>query len=316
EAASRRDFTINAIGVDLGDDRILDPWGGRGDLAAGVIRHVSDAFGEDPLRVLRACQFAARFGFAIAPETVAKCRSLQGELATLSSERIWEECKKLLLKAPRPSLGVQALATTGALGLFPELASTPEADGHRLRLLNACADLCRADGLDDSAALPLLLAGLCHGLDEAASRALLVRLGCPPTPAERCAILLREQAQPRQLWECDSAQTIADGTIRRLALRVPVRDLCRLALADFRARSVNGPPGPCPWTEWLARRAAEAGVFEQAPQPILQGRDLQALGVKPGPAMGVLLKHAFEAQLDGVFADLPAAIDWARRQSA
>jgi tRNA nucleotidyltransferase (CCA-adding enzyme) len=349
EAASRRDFTINAIGVDLGSEEILDPWHGQGDLQAGVIRHVSNAFDEDPLRVLRACQFSARFGFPIAEETLVKCRSLQDELATLSRERIWEECKKLLLKAARPSLGILALEATGALSLFPELAALrgarhnalchPEGDvwTHNHLVLNACATLCRTEHLDNKDALTLLLAALCHDLGkpltaqqidglwrnpgheqagEAPSRSLLSRMGCPPTLIERIVPLVREHDQPYRLWRQHQAEPVADGVIRRLALRVPILPLCRLAKADFQGRTTHEATGPCHAVDWLRERAEALKVLDHAPKPLLQGRDAQALGVKPGPAMGRLLKAAFEAQLDGEFDDLPGAVAWAKARLA
>ena len=347
EAASRRDFTINAIGLDLACGEILDPWGGRADLQAGLIRHVSAAFDEDPLRVLRACQFAARFGFAIAPETLRQCRSLQAELATLSTERIWEEFKKLLLKSAAPSVGLRALHDTGALALFPELAALrgaphspafhPEGDvwTHNNLALDACARLCREEKLAEPSALPLLLACLCHDLGKPATatrvdgvwrnpghesagaapaRRLLARIGCPQALVEGIVALVLAHDRPYRLWQLDRDTPVADGVIRRLALRVPILALCRLARADFQGRTAPGADGPCEPAQWLAARAAALGVLEQPPKPLLQGRDAQALGVKPGPAMGALLQAAFEAQLDGEFADLPGAVAWASRQ--
>ena len=323
EAASRRDFTINAMGVDLGSCELLDPWGGAADLKAGIIRHVSDAFDEDPLRVLRACQFSARYGFAIAPETVAKCRSLQEELATLSTERIWEEFKKLLLKSQTPSVGMAALEATGALALFPELTALceyPERWLHNNQVLDACAKICRDDKLEDKDALTLLLAALCRRLvgptkiasDDLPSRALLARMGCPQSWVEGILALVREQAQPFMLWDENRSQPIADGTIRRLALRAPILPLCRLALAEFRASGMDNAAQPCQPVDWLLERASALGVMAHPPQPILQGRDLHALGIKPGPSMGVLLKAAFGAQLDGAFGDLAGALAWAQ----
>lgn len=338
EAASRRDFTLNAIGVDLGSGEILDPWGGRRDLEAGLIRHVSDAFDEDPLRVLRACQFSARFGFSITPETLEKCRSLQGELATLSTERIWEEFKKLLLKAPKPSLGMAALEATGALILFPELAALRgEVWTQNNRVLDVCALYCR-DGdvgaafnrdlqtiavknrahniaLDENDALRLMLAALCHNLiDEAPTRSLLGRIGCPPSLIERVVPLVLEHEQPHRLALQNHAEPVAEGIIRRLALRVPILPLCLLAWADFQSRSTEHTNRPCEATDWLLAKAESLGVLEQAPRPILQGRDAQALGLRPGPDMGALLKAAFEAQLDGEFDDLSCAVAWARAE--
>ena len=122
EDLARRDLTINAMA--RGDDGLLvDPFGGAADLAAGVLRHVSAAFAEDPLRVLRVARFAARFNFAIAPETEALMRVIvaSGELATLSPERIWQELAKGLAES-HPSRLLAALRSCGALAaLLPEV---------------------------------------------------------------------------------------------------------------------------------------------------------------------------------------------------
>lgn len=344
EAGSRRDFTINAMGVDFIDGKLLDPWQGRRDLDHHLIRHVSDAFDEDPLRVLRACQFAARFNFSIAKETLDKCLSLQQELATLSKERIWEEMKKLLLKSARPSLGMAAMDQTGALILLPELAALqgaghdvgchPEGDVwvHNQMVLDRCAALCREEGLEDKEALVLLLAALCHDLGKPATarlvdglwrnpgheqageqptRSLLAQIDCPGAMVESIVALVREHGQVRQLWKLDQIAPVPDGTIRRLALRTSIQSLCRLALADFRGYASPQSQGPCHAVEWLKRRAQALGVWERGPQPILQGRNLQALGLRPGPEMGVMLRSAFDAQLDGEFGDLPGALAWA-----
>ncbi len=345
EAASRRDFTINAMGMDLGTGELLDPWGGVADLRSGLIRHVSDAFDEDPLRVLRACQFAARFGFAIAAETLEKCRSLQDELITLSTERIWEELKKLLLKSEKPSIGILAMEATGALALFPELAQLrgaqhnpalhPEGDvwSHKLLILDACSAICRQEKLDGNEMLKLMLAALCHDLGkpataalvdgvwrnprhesegDAPTRTLLEKMGCPPSMIEPIATLVREHGQALLLWRQHLTQPVPDGSIRRLALRVPIVPLCRLVRSVFRGRTADDASGPCLIVDWLLERAAGLDLLEKQPSPLLRGRDLQSLGLKSGPVMGSLLKAAFEAQLDGEFADLPGAIAWAR----
>ncbi len=122
EDLQRRDLTINAMA--RGDDGVLvDPYGGAEDLRAGILRHVSAAFIEDPLRVLRVARFAARFGFAVAPETEAMMRALvrEGELATLAAERVWQELSKGLLER-HPSRMLAVLRTCGALrALLPEV---------------------------------------------------------------------------------------------------------------------------------------------------------------------------------------------------
>jgi tRNA nucleotidyltransferase (CCA-adding enzyme) len=122
EDLRRRDLTINAMARGENDE-LIDPYGGLADLREGVLRHVSEAFAEDPLRVLRAARFAARFGFRIADETLALMRTLvaAGELETLAPERVWQEIARGLCEA-HPSRMLAALRTCGALAaLLPEV---------------------------------------------------------------------------------------------------------------------------------------------------------------------------------------------------
>ncbi len=114
-AAARRDFTLNAIAYDPLDGAIIDPHGGQADLAARRLRHTSAAFGEDPLRVLRAFQLAARFDLTLAPETAALCRTISGAYAELPVERVWGEWDKWATKAVAPSRGLAVLEETGWL---------------------------------------------------------------------------------------------------------------------------------------------------------------------------------------------------------
>ena len=119
EAAARRDFSINAMGYAIEEGQLLDPHGGQRDLESRLLRHVGPAFGEDPMRVMRAMQFAGRFSLTIAPETLAICR--EQDLGELPRERIWEEFKKLLLRSPEPSRGLAYAEPLGILPHFPEL---------------------------------------------------------------------------------------------------------------------------------------------------------------------------------------------------
>ena len=123
----RRDFTINAIAQEVDDKhavgRLIDPYGGIADLRAGILRHVSDAFGEDPVRILRAARFAARFGFSIAPETLALMRGMvdNGEVDALVAERVWQELARGLMEK-QPSRFFETLRSCGALAkVLPEV---------------------------------------------------------------------------------------------------------------------------------------------------------------------------------------------------
>ena len=169
DAASRRDFTINAIMRDPLSGELIDPWNGVKDLHEGVLRHVSAHFVEDPLRVLRAMQFAARFGFQIAKETISLCSTLsQDELA---QERVAAEWEKLLLKGRKPSKGLAFLRDCGWIDYYPELKALigckqepewhPEGDvwEHTLRVLDAAATMRHYAETEN---LVLMLADLCH----------------------------------------------------------------------------------------------------------------------------------------------------------
>ncbi len=118
----RRDFTVNAIAQDI-DGKLIDPHGGEADLHAGILRHVSPAFNEDPVRILRAARFVARFGFSIAPETLELMRTMvnNGEADSLVSERVWQELERGLMEK-EPSRFLFTLRECGALAkILPEV---------------------------------------------------------------------------------------------------------------------------------------------------------------------------------------------------
>ena len=130
----RRDFTINAIAQDAGG-KLIDPHNGVADLRAGILRHVSAAFSEDPVRILRAARFAARFGFTIAPETLALMRDMvdNGEVDALVAERVWQELARGLMET-KPSRFFETLRSCGALAkIIPEvdaLFGVPQPEKH------------------------------------------------------------------------------------------------------------------------------------------------------------------------------------------
>ena len=342
QACLRRDFTINAMGIDLLTGKLLDPCGGSNHLKQGVLHHVSDAFDEDPLRVLRACQFVARFDLTLHAHTIAKCLSLQQELASLSVERVRTEMEKLLL-SPHPAKGLQALHDCGALVLFPELAALqncpqdpqwhPEGDVwvHTLMVTNAAAMLVRQRHLDAKASWIIVVASLCHDLGKPATtkheegrirsrghdvagqeptRMFLKRLGIVGDTVKTVVALVTEHLRPAQLYA--QRHCVSDGAIRRLSSRVNIEQLCLVAEADFLGRTtpeaLSGKPDPA--CAWLLQQATRLQVDKQPPEPVLLGRHLLQLGYKPGPALGKLLQQAYQAQLDGQFCTLDKALQW------
>jgi len=174
----RRDLTINAMAQDE-TGRLIDPFGGERDLRAGLLRHVSEAFAEDPLRVLRVARFAARFGFRIADETLALMRRLvdAGEMQTLVPERVWQELSRGLAEK-QPARMFDALVRCGAShAVLPELQSVLDDDRTRAALGAALERAARA-----GASLPERFALLAHALDaqcEPAMTALCARLRVP-----------------------------------------------------------------------------------------------------------------------------------------
>jgi len=176
KAAARRDFTVNAIYWQPLTGELNDPWGGLDDLKRGVLRHTSAAFVEDPLRVMRAMQLVARFGFKVAPDTLALCREMP--LEGLAGERIWEEWVKLITQGVKPALGLAFLHQSGWLAHFPELQALrgcvqdptyhPEGDVwvHTLHCLDAFAAERTGDHWED---LVVGCAVLCHDLGKPTS---------------------------------------------------------------------------------------------------------------------------------------------------
>ena len=172
EASRRRDFTVNALMEDVLTGELLDFWDGLADLKAGVLRHVDDrSFPEDPLRVLRAAQFAARLEFTVAPETAELCRGI--DLTALSKERVEGELKKALLQSAKPSVFFEVLRDMGQLspwfaeleplyGLQQDPLYHPEGDVwvHTMEVLD------RAAARREKAENPygLMLLALCHDL--------------------------------------------------------------------------------------------------------------------------------------------------------
>lgn len=344
DASSRRDFTINAMGIDPVTNEIYDPHGGRNDLDHHVLRHVSDAFKEDPLRVLRAAQFCARFQLTLAKDTILLCQSLVDELRTLSRERIFEEMKKLLL-ASKPSRGLEVLRETFALRLFPELEALidckqdqewhPEGDVwvHSLMVADQAASITRMNSLDEEATLIVMAGALCHDLGkpkttilkdgrikspaheqegEEPTRLFLDKIGFPKKFHDQVVALVKEHLKPHQLYS--KRDEVSDGAIRRLASRVHVPHLLLVSQADFLGRTTaDAVAGHDPSAPWLKQKIENLLGTDLTPKPILLGRHLIALGEKPGTGFSDILRAAFEAQMDGEFVDEESGVEWLKR---
>jgi tRNA nucleotidyltransferase (CCA-adding enzyme) len=342
EAARRRDFTVNAIAWDPLTGEYEDPFDGRSDLGRRVLRAVDPGtFGDDSLRVLRAVQFAARFEFMLHDETAAICRRIP--LDDLPAERIWGEVEKLLLQAERPSIGLALALELGVVDqVLPEMRPLvgceqepewhPEGDvwTHTLMVVDKAREL--NGDLDRPQMIAVMLGAVCHDLGKPATTAVVdgrirsmehEEAGVEPTNRllDRLNIntidgfdvrahvigLVANHLKPGMFYK---AETVGDGAFRRLAQKVDLELLARVARADCLGRA---GAFDCAAMDWFLTRARALGVEHQPPAPLLLGRHLLALGLAPGPRIGEILRQVYERQLDGEVESLDAAIATARK---
>jgi tRNA nucleotidyltransferase (CCA-adding enzyme) len=337
QAARRRDFTINAIGWDPITGEYLDPHGGRADLSRRILRMVdARTFGEDSLRVLRALQLAARFECQVDEATRRTCRATP--LDDLPAERIWGEVEKLLLRAARPSLGLHLARDLAVVArLWPPLEALascpqdpewhPEGDvwTHTCMVVDEAGS--RKSGFSHPEQVSLMLAALLHDVGKPLVTAVIDgRIRSPGHESEgvplAAALLdawqlhtldgypVRTQVLGLVAWHMlpgawwKAPVPVSDGAFRRLARKVDMVLLARLSEADC-----NGRVGhfDCSYGQWFLDRVTTLGVEHAPPAPLLLGRHLLALGVRPGPGMGEILRLVYEQQLDGTVTTLDEA---------
>ena len=343
EAARRRDFTVNAVSWDPLTGDYFDPFDGRGDLARRVLRAVDPAtFPDDSLRVLRAIQFAARLEFAVDDDTRALCRAIP--LDDLPAERVWGEIEKLLF-ASRPSIGFALALDLGAVDkLFPELRALvgcaqepewhPEGDVwvHTLQVIDQAR--LRIDDLSRPERIAVMLGAVCHDFGKPATTAFIdgrirsmdhEEQGVAPATAflDRLNVqsfdgydvrrqvlgITAQHLKPGSWYK--ARDEVGDGAFRRLAQKVDLELLARVAKADCEGRK----PGAfdCSAMDWFRERAHALGVEHRPPAPILLGRHLLALGLQPGPRIGEILKAVYDQQLDGSVTTIDQAVESAKR---
>ena len=306
KAAMRRDFTMNALMQDVLTGEVLDFFGGQADIAAGRIRHVNDAtFAEDPLRVFRAAQFAARFNFTVAAGTTAICGRMAVE--ALASERVMGELEKAIMKAARPSIFFAELKKMDRLGCwFGELGALPDGDWRR-----TMEGLDRAAALRQAARQPLdfMLAAICAGFDPEGAERFLARL----TSAVGTTRYVLNMVQRLRDMECCLKDDPGEGGWMAFfdASACP-EDLILLA----QAIRLDGTPDRTETGERL--RGLYALYRDRMARPYVMGRDLVAAGLRPGPDMGRALAYAHELRLAGVekSEQLKRTMEWIERGGA
>ena len=322
EAARRRDFTINALMEDVLTGEVVDHFGGRRDLDEGVIRHIDPAtFIEDPLRVLRGAQFAARFGFAIAPDTMELCRGI--DFSALSRERVEEEMKKALLKADRPSIFFESLRAMDQLDVwFPELKQTigleqdpvfhPEGDvwTHTMEVID------RAAAFRDRVSGPyrFMLLALTHDLGKIVTTE-VVKGRIHAYEHETKGMPLVEAFMDRLTGEKDVKNYVYNmvplhmrpnvaayskpalkSTNRMFDAAEAPADLIWFAEADKPV--ISGNDAFSGDREFLIERLK--AYEETMAKPYVMGRDLIEAGLEPGEDFSEILAHAHKLRLAGI----------------
>ncbi len=322
KAAMRRDFTVNSIMRDVLTGEIIDPFGGVCDLEKRILRHVSDdSFGEDPLRVLRMCQFASRLGFSVAEETKAICKTM--DITALSRERVEGELKKALLASTHPSVFFILLRELDMLspwfselepliGLEQDPIYHAEGDAwtHTMMVLDAAAEL-RSQADDPYG---FMLAALVHDLGKAVStfregdrvhsygheekglplvRAFISRISAESKLMKYVLELVRQHMRPNTLASFNSSvkktNAMFDSVSDPMALVL-------LAAADIRGQRGSGVKGE--HTQFLLSRLET--YREYMSRPYVTGKDLIDNGIKEGESFSRLLGYAHKLRLAGV----------------
>lgn len=321
-AAKRRDFTVNALMQDVLTGEVYDFFGGRRDLENGILRHVDDiTFSEDPLRVIRAAQLAARFGFSVSDETIKLCKSL--DLSQLSCERVREELKKVLVKSEKPSVFFKTLQKMDALDVwFPEVGALigvkqpaqfhPEGDvwNHTMLVLDIGA------ALRDKAKNPegFMMSLLCHdfgktvtttddngrirsighemaGVDIA--RRFVKRLTSDINLCRYIENMVELHMRPNIIAERSSS---AKAFCKLFDASCNAEDLLLVSEADFLGCAKD--ESYVERKEYLYKMLK---LFrERMKKPYVTGADLIKAGYAPGKAMGEALKHAHKLRLAGL----------------
>lgn len=324
KAAKRRDFTMNAMMQNVLTGELVDCFGGQQDLENHLIRHVDDVtFAEDPLRVFRAAQFAARFDFDVAPETMDLMKTM--DVTTLSRERVYGEMKKALLKAEKPSKFFEVLKEADLLkDWFPELERLvgceqdpmyhPEGDAwnHTMLVIDEAAK--RRDKVSNPEFF--MVAALCHDMGKPdtlsvtedghvhtyghekagvpVAKQFLNRLN-PDTKLRGYVLEMVEHHMA--LHSCFNNNSKVKSTNHRLDEVHYPGDLCQLSVADISGKFANNERAAAE-EAYLAERLA---IYEaRAKEPMVDGRDLIAMGMKPSPEFSEILATSRKMHFSGV----------------
>jgi poly(A) polymerase len=329
EDAQRRDFTVNGMFFDPLEDRLIDFVGGKADIERRLIRTIGEArhrFGEDKLRLLRCIRFATTLGYEIEPATFAAVREMAPQISVVSAERIRDELTKIFTRA-NPGRGLVLLEESGLLReVLPEVAAMkgveqppefhPEGDvfTHVKLMLDEMpaqpsVTLAWAVVLHDVGKPPTFKVAERIRFDEhdavgaEMTEAILRRLRFSNEEIERIVLCVAEHMRFRHVQEMRASK------VKRLMARPTFADELELHRLDCVASH-----GSVENVEFLLRKAKEMPPEVVRPKPLVNGRDLLAIGFTPGRLVGAVLKEIEELQLEERLASREAALAYARER--
>jgi len=341
EDAQRRDFTVNGMFFDPVADQIIDFVGGRADIERKLVRTIGDPrqrFTEDKLRMLRAVRFAANLGFAIDPATFAAVREMASQISVVSAERMREELIKIFTRS-HAGRGLELLDASGLLHeILPEIAAMkgveqppefhPEGDvfQHTRLMLEMMSETARSASAPYHDPVVLAFAVLLHDVGKPPTfqrapdrirfndhdrigaemaEAILRRLRFPNEEIDKIALCVREHMRFQFVKEMRPAK------LKRMLARDTFPDELELHRIDCASSHRNLEN-----YEFLKAKAAELPPDVVKPEPLLNGHDLLALGLTPGPMVGQILREIEELQLEERLKSRAEALDFAKSRVA
>ncbi|MBC8237945.1 MAG: CCA tRNA nucleotidyltransferase [Helicobacteraceae bacterium] len=297
-ASSRRDFTMNAIGFDLMEKKILDPFNGQEDIKNKILRAVNiDTFSEDPLRVLRAVGFASRFDFTLEHSLFVLCKEMceKNLLDELAKERIYTELEKILLKSKKPSSAFSLLKKLKALVHFPPLERLENKDFSNV--LESLDKMAALKTKNKKTNMQLMLSVLCYKFTKETRHDFITNLTNDKKTLNYIDTLL----------DNSFSTAYTDSDILRLATKVNIEHFLLFSQAIHKeiAKDVFVK---------LKQRAIGLNVLNQKPKAYLQGKDILDLGLEPSKEFSVLLKSAYEAQINLEINSKDEALQWLKKE--
>lgn len=346
EACGRRDLTINAMAYDLQGGQLIDPFNGNAHQFLGILHPTTDAFKEDPLRVLRAFQFSSRFGFSCTDELKDFAVQLLPEKKSLTPERVWVEWEKWCTKSIQPSRGLQFLCETGwaenellALqDVQQDPTHHPEGDAllHTFHVVDAMNEICNRERVSSDEKIVLMLAALCHDFGKAVStqwnekkekwtaynhqttgvpltKSFLDKINCPLKYRQSILTLVLEHMV--HLLQEPNAKNVRNLINRLVKGKATMRLLTLVVESDSSGR----PPLPkqlsprfIPWLD----KCSELNLTGESKIPAIVNGDvlIDQLNMVEGKELGDLLQDLYDRQMEGAFVDLETAFQYIKKR--